>query len=346
MRPLIYSLLLVFTLSSCQKVKELAGKAKEAAGSVTSPKAKGPLEGVAPGGEMDKALEALIDRNEEGVRFRKDLPFPQHLKVTSVATTEYQNIRVANRTAFGPGSGSVSAIVEKVIRYEKEGSRIAFTSEVSARNPTPAAPAEDLKKAPATAAAPAAPESGAEAAPPPEKSVMKAAFQLKDGRWIAERDEDFLRAAKLRKMQPGFGLKAVEDGLLAREIWFGKTRWKEGSKLTVIDKDIAMVLSAGVTGKLDLVFEAVEAVGGHPCGRFSVKGRCSGKVIDAPDSSSDGHMDLSITDGKIWLSLIHPIVMRWEYEMIASASGKSNGINARAQGGMKMKQSLDWKPGN
>lgn len=354
MRLLLCSLLLVSPLVSCQKVKDLADKAKQAAGSVTTPKAVGPLEASAPGGEIDKSLESLIDRNEEGVRFRKDLPFPQRLEVIATTTTEYQNMRVFSQSAFGSGSGSMSGIVEKVVTYQKEGNRIAFKSETSARAPTPATPdasAPAPKAAPAAPApkpgSPPAPAANPEAGAPPaaEKSVLSAGFQFKDGRWMAEREEDFLRAAKIREMQPGFGAKAAEDGLLPREIWFGKTRWKEGSKLTVSDREIAMILSAGVTGKLDLVFETVEAVGGHPCGRFSIKGKCSGKIIDAPDSDNSGHMDMSITDGKVWLSLLHPVVMRAEYELIATTSGKQGGISARAQGGMTLKQSLVWKPG-
>jgi hypothetical protein len=97
--------LLVSTLVSCRKVKDLANKAKAA----------GSLEASAPGGDMDKSLENLIDRNEEGVRFRKDLPFPQRLKVTATTTTEYQNMRVFSQSAFGAGSGSMSGIEEKVI---------------------------------------------------------------------------------------------------------------------------------------------------------------------------------------------------------------------------------------
>jgi hypothetical protein len=57
-------------------------------------------------------------------------------------------------------------------------------------------------------------------------------------------------------------------------------------------------------------------------------------------------MDMSITAGKVWLSLIHPIVMRSEYELITTTSGKQGGITARTQGGMTLKPSLDWKPGS
>lgn len=66
MRPLLLVLLVsVIPLVSCQKVKELVGKAKVASGS---------------SGEMDKALEALMDRAPEGVKFRKDLPFPANVE--------------------------------------------------------------------------------------------------------------------------------------------------------------------------------------------------------------------------------------------------------------------------
>lgn len=359
LRPLSAVLLTSLCLVSCQKVKDLAQKVKEATGASSPAKAAVVTDPSAPGGEMDKALEALIDRTPEGVCFRKDLPFPRRLKVEATTRLELQNVRVYSRNAFGAGSASVSGVTERTTTYDREGNRVAFRAETSSRMSSAeqeAAPVVDPKAPPAKAspakappaAVPAAVGSAAKPAdvaePEPEKSSLSAVFQLKDGHWVAEHEEDFLTAAKLRDLQPGFSQQLVEGGLQPRTLWFGKTRWKEGAQLTLTDKDMSMIMDPGTTGKLELVYEAVESVGGHPCGRFSLKGKCSGKALSLPDGGQDAHQEVSITSGKIWLSLIQPIVIRAEYEMIATVSSKQGGLESRSQGMMLYKESLVWKP--
>jgi hypothetical protein len=360
-RPFAATLLSFTCLVSCQKIKDLAKQVKEAAGDSSTPKEVVVTDPSAPGGEMDKALEALIDRTPEGVCFRKDLPFPRRLKVEEKIRVELQNVRVFSRNAFGAGSESISGVTERATSYEREGNRVAFRAESSSRMSSAdkaAAPPADPKAppgppakappapVPAAAASTAKPADGAVPEPEPEKSVLSAVFQLKDGRWVAAREEDFILAAKIHDLQPGFGNQLVEGGLQPRTLWFGKTRWKEGAQLTLNDQQMAMIMAPGTTGKLELVYETAESVGGHPCGRFSVKGKCTGKVLSLPDGGQDDHQEVSITSGKIWLSLIQPIVIRTEYEMIATFSSKQGGQESRSQGQMLYRESLVWKPSN
>jgi len=54
---------------------------------------------------------------------------------------------------------------------------------------------------------------------------------------------------------------------------------------------------------------------------------------------------MSITGGKIWMSLLHPLVLKQELDAVMTLSDKRNGID-RAQGHVILKQSLAWKPGS
>ncbi len=343
MRPLLFVLFSCVLLVSCQKVKELAAKAKVAAGAAAS--------GATSGGEMDKTLEALIDRNEEGVRFRKDLPFPKSVECRTTSSMQFIDVRVSRKTAFGPEMGTSTTTTEEAGTWTRKDNRINFSYEKAVISPAsmlPAAPAANPKavpptKAPAPAkAAPVAPVAPADA--PPTRQVaesLSGVLQLTEGKWRAERDQDFMRMVKLKELETGFDDEAlIQRGLAARKFWFGKTRWKEGSKLSLKDEEMALVtVTPEMKGHLELVFEAVEALDGHPCGRFSISGQCSGY------RKSEGFMaEMSITGGKVWMSLIQPLVLKQELDTVTTLTGKADGPG-RAQGHMVLKEYIVWKPG-
>lgn len=343
MRPLLIVLVASLPVISCQKVKDLAGKAKSAAGQVTST--------ATSGGEMDKTLEALIDRNEEGVRFRKDLPFPKSLECRTTSSMQFIDVRVFRKTAFGPESGTSSSTREEAGTWTRRDNRVTFTYEKATISPSsmlPSAPVVD-PKAPPAATTPAPPKAPSAAPPPsadaaPTREVaesLSGALRFSDGKWRAEREEDFMRMVKLKELESAFGDEVLMiRGLAPRKLWFGKTRWKEGSKLTLNGEEMALVMiTPGMKGRLDLVFEAVEAVDGHPCGRFSITGECSGY------RSADGSKaEMSITGGKVWMSLIHPLVIKQELDTVMTLSGKSGPLE-RAQGHVILKEYIVWKPG-
>ena len=334
MRPLLFALLVTLPLMSCQKVKELVGKAKVASGS---------------SGEMDKALEALVDRAPEGVKFRKDLPFPVNVECRLSSSMKFEGVRVFRKTAFGPESGVSSATSEEIATWTRQGQRLTFAVENATVDlaPEPPKPVIDPKapvpKTPPVAkpAEPALPQTIREVT-----ESLSGTLELSGGKWSAGADSDFLRSAKLKALAVGFDDEALSlRGLQARKLWFGKTRWKEGSRLSLSGEEMTLVMiTPGLKGHLDLVFEAVEAVEGHPCGRFAISGECSGfrNPLGQPD---DSKAEMSITGGKIWMSLIHPLVLKQELDTVMTLSDKRNGID-RAQGHVILKQSLTWKPGN
>jgi hypothetical protein len=166
-------------------------------------------------------------------------------------------------------------------------------------------------------------------------------LRFSDGKWRVERDQDFMKMVKLKELEAEINDEALMSrGLLPRKMWFGKTRWKEGAKLTLNGEEMAMLMvTPGMKGHLELIFEAVEAVDGHPCGRFSLTGDCSG--YRSPDGSK---AEMSITGGKVWMSLIHPLVLKQEIDTVMTLSGKSDGLG-RAQGHIVLKEYIVWKPG-
>jgi len=346
MRSILSFLLLASLLVSCQKVKDLANKAKEAAGSATADAAAAPA--------MDKGLEALIDRNEEGVRFRKDLAFPKNVDCTITSSMRFDGVRIFRKTAFGSETGVSSATNEENGTWSLRDKRITFSYETAIVTPATELPKPpvDLKAPPPSKPGPA-PKNAPPAAPaaPVETAPVRVAgeslsggFRISEGKWRVEHDQDFMKAARLRELQETFDDEAViQRGLMPRKLWFGKTRWKEGSKLTLSGDEMALVLArTGIKGRLDLVFEGVDAVDGHPCGRFAVSGKCSG--YESPLIPRGTEAEISITEGKIWASLVHPLVLKQELDTVMTLTEKGKGTD-RTQGHVILKQSIVWKPG-
>jgi len=195
-------------------------------------------------------------------------------------------VRVFRKTAFGPESGVSSATSEEIATWTRQGLHVTFsvenaTVDLALEPPKPVAD----PKAPASKATapkvPPAPKAAEPAVPQTVREVtesLSGALTFISGKWNAGAESDFMRSAKLKALAADFDDEAIiSRGLKARKLWLGKTRWKEGSRLTLNGEAMALVMiTPGLKGHLDLVFEAVEAVHGCPCGRFAISGECSG----------------------------------------------------------------------
>jgi hypothetical protein len=105
-----------------------------------------------------------------------------------------------------------------------------------------------------------------------------------------------------------------------------------------------MIEAAGkVKGKVQLLFEAEEAVGGHPCARFAVSGNYSAED-QAGEDGGKSDADVTISSGKIWFSLIHPLVLRRELDTIITVSTESDGVPTKIQGRAVVTTASEWKP--
>jgi len=342
MRLWLISLCCVLPLASCDKIRSAVNEAKSAVGAASQPEEKSAA--VAAGGQVDAGLGALVDRNEDGFRFRKDMEFPTHVHARMVSSVRYHNVRVMRRSALGTENLTMDGTTETISQWRLAGDRL----EVSMEKMTFTLPPEKLPKSDGQKPDPAASSQSpvGQAIPMERMAQMKGTF-VKSGRgWHAEnaRGGDFLRATWLQKMEPGVGSLAIAAGVLPRSMWFGKPRWKEGAAMTLEGENLRMIEAAGkVKGKVQLLFEAEEAVGGHPCARFAVSGNYSAED-QAGEDGGKSDADVTISSGKIWFSLIHPLVLRRELDTIITVSTESDGVPTKIQGRAVVTTASEWKP--
>jgi len=344
MRLWLISLCCVLPLASCGKIRTAVNKAKSAVSNASDnggPKS----EAVAVGGQVDAGLEALVDRDANGVRFRKDLAFPTRVQVREVSSVRFHNVRVMRRSALGTENLSMDGTTETVSQWRLMGDRLEVSLEkMTFTLPPEKMPKLDGKNPNPAAAAPQSPVG--QAIPMERMGQMKGAFVKSGNGWRAEnaRSGDFLRATWLQKMEPGVESLAIEAGVLPRTMWFGKPRWKEGASMTLEGENLRMIETAKKTkGKVELLFEGEEPVGGHPCARFAISGNYSTEdKAGADGGKSDG--DVTISSGKIWFSLIHPLVLRQELDTIVTLSTESDGVPTKIQGRAVVTLTSEWKP--
>ncbi len=113
--------------SSCEKARKLAEQATSTV-----------KERMAEGGEtpVDPELQKLVDQTDEGVIFRKDLPFPAHIQVNS-STTNQLNLRVFEASAIERKSGMLNGVMESTEKIELAGDRLQYSpGEVRITDPT------------------------------------------------------------------------------------------------------------------------------------------------------------------------------------------------------------------
>lgn len=276
-------------LVGCGKVKEAAGKLRE---TVAAAAAQG-----GGGVEMDAELEALVDKSGEGYVFRRDLEFPGSLEVRTVSRTKLDNGRLAVRGLTGNVSMAVSMTAEEVRVLGLEGSRLRLEVERQRSWQAHAEKTEDGEAIPG--------EKG-----PDEGKAL--GFRYDGGRWRAEATNDFAMMAWGREREGEMDLLVVEEGVRPRHRWLGERRMGAGDKLVLTGDVLKLVFSDAVNGRLELEFVKAEGVKGHPCGVFSLRGEVSLK------SDSGGEREVTVTEGKVWMSLLHPVVLKTEMETIQS----------------------------
>lgn len=314
---------------SCDKVKDLGNKTKDLAN-----KTKATLEGQiakksgeSGSGQSDSALQKLVNQTPEGFVFRKDLPFPDKIEVKTTRRDELSG-RFFEASAISSNARAIKGTLTTVTKHERAGSQVRYTLEQSTFA-EPVMEGADKSKQPAVK----------ELARPSKPQV----FRESGGTWKADDSGNFQAAFLSKQLSPVFDSLLTENTLAPRTLWFGKHRFKIGDKLKVSAESLPMLLTGNVKGSLELTFESVEPVKGHPCGVFAVTGNYSRKQrIDFQGESNDE--DVSIQSGKLWLSLIYPLILREEIDTIQSTkSGGGGGLSARGQGSVKVSVIREWK---
>jgi len=326
MKTRYFPILVLCLTASCDKAKNIAEQAtstvKERISEAT---------GESVGAKVDPELLKLVDQTDEGVIFRKDLPFPASIEVNA-STSSQMNIRLFEASAIERKTSMLAGVMESTDKFERAGDHVRFTQGKS-RLTDPAAKDDEGKPV--------------EVAENPLKTLMEVdaprEFHRRDGKWQGDESGGFAAVAVAREITPYFDTLLQEHGLAPRPQWFAKRRVKVGDGIVLTGPALAMLVSGNATGTLNLKLESIGDVAGHPCGVFSVSGDYSRRKFP---SFSGGFTDEDVTiqSGKVWLSLIHPLVLKWEMDTIQSfKTGDKGGQRLQGQGTSKITITREWK---
>jgi hypothetical protein len=280
---------------------------------------------------------AQVDSAAEGVRFRRDLPFPTDLEVRVTSRMTFHKTRRIVTSALGTENLIADGTFEIVSNFQRSGSQVSMTIE---REGKVIDPKEAVEKAKATAEGGSGPE-------PSRLAGARVEFQLGSGGWqlpARKGPTDFNLKVLEQNLLPNLPDLLVEHGLMPRKQWFSSSRrWIAGDKLVLEGDSLALLFDDAGSGKLTLTYEVSEALEGHPCGRFAVQGDVTLKASAELDGSTTSG-ELTIQSGKVWCSLLHPLVLREEYQTVSTiSSGQKNGPKAKLQGAIDGLMSRQWK---
>ncbi|QTN34085.1 hypothetical protein HZ994_17755 [Akkermansiaceae bacterium] len=275
--------------------------------------------------EIDPALEKLVAKKDGTFLFRTDIPFPPHLRVISTDVTKFHDVNIAKRVADGSQRTRESLRIEEVMEYEMAGKSVRFTQRqmLSQRKPTAAERLERLK------AIEAAVKKGAEPPADPFSTVgelVGKAVQFKtDGKaWAVMPTKEFKTMAWGKGLEKQVGDMLVANGLMRKARWFGDKPLPIGHKLTLSGDSLDLVLTGGRSGSLDMELKGMEGVHGHPCAVFEVSGAVK-LDEDTDDQGRTTSGEETIESGRIWFSLLYPVVLRGEMAMIVSYDTREKG---------------------
>lgn len=318
--PVILGLL---ALVSCEKAKNLASKAGDAV--------KNQLASGGTSSEVDEALQKLVDQTDEGVIFRKDLPFPARLEVR-ITRRQVIDGRLSRVSAIGTQNEVIKGTRSATFKLERAANQVRHTFEDSGFTRAGSGESDE----PATQL------------PDPLAMItpveLTRTFRKTGDTWKGDDVSDFRGAHISRQLAPVFDHLLIEHALAPRSLWFAKRRFKPGNELTVAGSSLPMLITGEAKGSLELTFESLDAVNGHPCGVFAIKGDFVRKNF--PDFEGEFRdEEVTIESGKLWLSLIHPIILREDLETIQSfGPGKRSGPAVRGQGSIRQTVERNWKP--
>ncbi|GAA5115680.1 hypothetical protein JIN84_20085 [Luteolibacter yonseiensis] len=315
--------LLALSIPSCDKARSLAGRARSAVGS------GGDKNTADDSGKVDPSLEKLVDRTAEGVVFRKDLPFPTRLDVKVTRTHEVVS-RVFETSILGNTTTSLKGRQTTVTHLERAGDQVRYTLlESSFTEPVPEEQKKDKTKKPAVRqlVAPGAPLT----------------YQRDGSKWTADGSGGFRGATLSKQLSPVFDLLLEENSLAPRKLWLGKKRIQIGTEIEVPKDLLPMLVTGNPEGKYTIRLDSIGAVHGHPCGVFTVHG--SHKRQRVPDFEGNfTDEEVSVGSGRIWLSLLHPVILKEETDTVQDCRTGGNGSPViRSQGTAKVSLTKDWK---
>ena len=294
--------------------------------------------------EIDPALAKYIDKNGDGYVLRTDGPFPRHLKAIATEVTKFKDVRMAKRVGDQSVNTKLSSRMENVMEYEIAGGAVRFIKrqDLNQREKSPAERVERLK------VIADAKEKGIESPADPDRIVgdlvgKAVQFSYQGGVWKAKPTGEFKTMAWGKSLEEDVAEILVNNGLRPKRSWFGKSRIPIGHKLKLAGSSLGIVFEDVAKGKLDMEFVAVEGVHGHPCAVFDVSGAIElEETIDDEGRNKAG--EETVESGRIWFSLLYPVMLRAELEKIVSYETREGGkLVEQFQGKASSHTHIDWK---
>lgn len=321
--PISLAVLCLASLS-CDKLKNIVSKTKSTLSSELAKKTGTSLESL-----PDPALQQLVDQTPEGAIFRKDLPFPKQVEVKITRRMEISG-RFTEKSELGSQANILKGTVTNVTKLARAGDKVSYALLESIFTEPVIQGADDSKEPVVKQLAPPSAPFG---------------FVKSGSTWKSSVATDFRVASRAQLISPHFETLLIENTLAPRALWFGKNRYKIGAELAISSEFLPMLVSGNAKGHLKLVLESFEAVGGHPCGVFGITGDFSRKKF--PDF--DGVLtdeEVTIESGKVWLSLLYPIILREDLQIIqTSSTGGQGGLSTTGRSSGQLSVLREWKGG-
>ncbi|MDB6076736.1 MAG: hypothetical protein JWO82_483 [Akkermansiaceae bacterium] len=327
----LVALSLCLSLTSCDKAKKLLN--------IKPPEPEAKVVGTTPGGEPDTSLASQVSRNETGVCFRKDLPFPTTVSVKVEELVKWSAGHKISKSALGMENATFDGDYQQDVQWDL--AKGLATIQISATGPV-IVKEEDKPLADKTPPKPLVPLD--ELARYLGKPLT---LRQSSGSWAyapAGKEKDFQEMVWAKGLAPTANSLFADAGLLPRSRWFSSTRyWKAGDSVELTGESLQLLFPGKPSGAMTLTFEDTEPVGGHPAGRFSIKGKVDIAALPVLDGDTVT-ATIAISSGKIWCSLLHPVVLREEYEAVEMlARGTADGPNLKIQGTAQVQRSRTWK---
>jgi len=326
--PLLVPCLL---LAGCDKTRGWLGMDEVAVGSGAA----------TPGGEVDEELAAMVERGEEGVRFRRDLPFPARLRVALVERTRFHEVRVLEENAFGRTTRTIDFGIESRLEYGKSPGGFELKVEKFGRW------LPEVLEGEAEASAGEEPAGGGEEALAGSDLVDRTVrFSLTEDGWKTLRGSGDFKAAVIgASLEEVVPQVMVEAGVHPRVQWFSSSRgWRPGDRIVLTGNALKILDPHDVSGRVSLNFVGEEAIGGHPCGVFEVAGDFEVRDrVQADGTRLD--LEVAVDTGRIWASLLHPVLLREEYDTVQTRVQRGEGgVARREQGRIEVTRARHWVP--
>ncbi len=320
-------LLAVLGLSSCDKIKDVAqgvsssvgGKLEERLSDATDQPEVSPLMG-------------WVDQNEDGVIFRKDIPFPDDLQVMVMAKKKV-NGRIFRQSELERKVEEVNGKESVTVDLQRKGTTVLYTIKDSTFSIPNIGDEEEAK-------AETSVQNPFRQAPPPDKTMT---FIGQGSNWKGKKSTDFKMMAMNQKLSPVFGDLMIDNAILPRNLWFSANRIKVGDEIAVSSALLPMIIPGNAKGSLTIKLMEIGDIEGHPCAMFSVTGQYNRKGYP----SLEGHLidqDVSVESGELWLSLLYPIILKEKLKTIQTFSPSESGsVVGRAQGTVDTLIVREWK---